>query len=94
LLTKGVAEMTGEISRKEFLRKTAFGALSLMLVGKLGVATASAATVTDNLGKGGTHIGNTAPASTSMLWVDTGNEGVTKYYNGSKWTPIRSTWDA
>ncbi len=41
---------------------------------------------------GGTHVGNTAPTNPKMLWIDTGNNNVAKYYNGTAWVPIPSTW--
>ena len=41
---------------------------------------------------GGSHVGSSAPPDTNILWIDTGNGGIVKYYNGSSWTPIASTW--
>lgn len=41
---------------------------------------------------GGIHIGTSAPSSTSKLWIDTGNGGIAKYYNGSAWTTVKATW--
>ena len=41
---------------------------------------------------GGSYVGSSAPSDTNILWIDTGNGGVMKYYNGSSWTPIASTW--
>ena len=41
---------------------------------------------------GGHVVSSTAPSNTNLLWVDTGNGGILKYYNGSAWTPIASTW--
>lgn len=40
--------------------------------------------------KSSIFVGDTAPAKTGGLWVDTGNYGITKYYNGSSWVPINS----
>lgn len=85
--------MANMISRRDFLKKSAVGVLSLALVGKLGLDTVHAATVTDNLNSAGIHRGTSAPADTNMGWIDTGNSGVMKYWDGTKWTPIRSTWD-
>lgn len=34
----------------------------------------------------------TAPSNTKLLWIDTGNGGIMKYYNGSAWVAIASTW--
>ena len=36
--------------------------------------------------------GTTAPTDTSILWIDTGNGGILKYYNGSAWTPVVGVW--
>ena len=41
---------------------------------------------------GGSYKGTSAPSDTNILWIDTGNGGIVKYYNGSAWTPITSTW--
>lgn len=41
---------------------------------------------------GGSYKGTSAPSDTNILWIDTGNGGIVKYYNGSAWTPIASTW--
>ena len=40
----------------------------------------------------GCHVGNTAPSNTKILWVDTGNGGIVKYYNGSSWVVTKSVW--
>ena len=40
----------------------------------------------------GNYIGTSAPRDTSLLWIDTGNGGIIKYYNGSSWVPTASTW--
>ena len=34
----------------------------------------------------------TAPADTSLLWVDSANGNVMKYYNGTAWAPVPATW--
>ena len=39
-------------------------------------------------------ISDTAPSNTSIFWVDTGNSGILKYYNGTEWTPIVAAWYA
>jgi hypothetical protein len=36
--------------------------------------------------------GETAPENTSILWIDTANESVIKYYNGTEWVPTHSMW--
>lgn len=84
---------TNAMSRKDFLKKTAVGAVSLALLGKFGFNTAEAAYVTDNLDGSGAHTGPEAPPNKKMLWIDTANAGVMKYFDGTTWTPIRSTWD-
>lgn len=38
------------------------------------------------------HVGSTAPSNTKLLWVDTGNGGVLKYYNGSSWIATKAVW--
>ena len=39
---------------------------------------------------GGYHYGASAPANTKLLWIDT--SGVARFYNGSAWVPLASTW--
>ena len=36
--------------------------------------------------------GTSAPSNTSLLWIDTGNGSILKYYNGSSWTPVVGVW--
>lgn len=43
-------------------------------------------------GVGGSYVGSSAPSNTEILWIDTGNGGVLKYYNGTKWTPSKAVW--
>lgn len=44
--------------------------------------------------RGGTSVGTSAPADTSMLWVDTGNGAVLKYYDatGKAWKAVGTAW--
>lgn len=42
-------------------------------------------------GSSGTVVQSAAPSDTTKLWCDS-KSGITYYYNGSKWTPITSTW--
>ncbi len=76
-------DMQATISRKDFLKKTALGALGLMLLSKAQIANAAGtATVVDNLGDAEkVYSGNTAPANTGSLWVDTSTNGMPRYYN-------------
>lgn len=41
---------------------------------------------------GGLYVGPIEPPFTSVLWIDTSIGGVAKYYNGTKWVPIKSVW--
>ena len=36
--------------------------------------------------------GTTAPTNTHIFWIDTGNGGIMKRYNGSAWVTIPSVW--
>lgn len=95
-----------QISRKEFLKKTAIGAATLTILGRSGLAEdllsaraqaagntgeAGGMTFSDNL-KSGVVISANPPASTRNLWIDTGNGGITKYYDGAAWVPTRAVW--
>ncbi|MCM1531963.1 MAG: hypothetical protein NC114_06785 [Ruminococcus flavefaciens] len=35
---------------------------------------------------------NTAPANTEILWIDSGNSDIVKYYNGTSWVAIKTAW--
>lgn len=38
------------------------------------------------------HAGTTAPSNTKLLWVDTGNSNILKYYNGTSWVSVKTAW--
>lgn len=40
----------------------------------------------------GFEFGTTAPTNTNLLWIDTTNGSILKYYNGTEWTAISSTF--
>ena len=40
----------------------------------------------------GFEFGTTAPTNTNLLWIDTTRGSVLKYYNGTGWTAISSTF--
>lgn len=48
--------------------------------------------VTIETGSGGSYIGSTAPSNVEILWIDTTNGGVMKYYDGSAWVAVKSVW--
>lgn len=35
---------------------------------------------------------STAPSNTEVLWIDTANDNIMKFYDGFKWTTITATW--
>jgi len=35
---------------------------------------------------------SSAPTDTSLLWVDSSDGNIMKFYNGSSWTPVPATW--
>lgn len=44
-------------------------------------------------GGGGIIVSDTEPTGdSSMLWIDTGNGGIPKYWNGSAWTAVKAVW--
>ncbi len=82
------------ISRREFLKKMALGALGILALGNVGAIDVKAATVNDNLNsQGGVYVGPVEPADKNKLWIDTLSGGVTKYYDGAGWVLTRSTWN-
>ena len=51
------------------------------------ISTATSAIVTDIY-----KASSTAPSNTKLLWIDTGDSNILKYYNGSAWTPVVVAW--
>ena len=53
-------------------------------------------TEVDNLvnSAGGIVVSATAPSKTNVLWIDTGNGGIAKYYDTSSksWTTVKAVW--
>lgn len=95
---QGIAHKS--MSRKDFLRKGAFGLVGLIFTAKTLVLPTDAMTgamARDNLGAGGggVYVGDTAPSTKSKLWIDTSHagRGVAKYWDGSKWSATASVWD-
>lgn len=45
-------------------------------------------------GAGGVVVSTSAPSKTNVLWIDTGNGGIAKYYDTSSkaWTTVKSVW--
>lgn len=41
---------------------------------------------------GGSYIGPDEPPNTKLLWIDTGNDGILKYHNGTAWIPLKAVW--
>ena len=84
------------MKRSEFLKKIGLGALAVAIFGKeTMVKEADAALVSvsasDNLSPKLVK-GTTAPANTNNFWIDTSLGGVLKYYNGTAWVAVKSTW--
>jgi hypothetical protein len=47
----------------------------------------------ESAGVGGGYVRqSTAPTNTSLLWMDSANSNIMKYYNGTAWTPQPSVW--
>lgn len=80
------------MTRKEFIKHTGLGALSVLLFSSQAIAANAAVPVSDNLATGGTVIGTSAPSNKKLTWIDTANKGTHKYWNGSAWVPVNSTW--
>lgn len=51
------------------------------------ISTATSAIVTDIY-----KASSTTPSNTKLLWIDTGDSNILKYYNGSAWTPVVVAW--
>ena len=41
---------------------------------------------------GGSVVSATAPEDTNVLWVDTANSNLLKFYDGSAWIPVVGAW--
>lgn len=40
----------------------------------------------------GIIVSATAPEDTACLWIDTSDNGIAKYYNGTEWTSVIVAW--
>ena len=38
------------------------------------------------------YVGATAPSDTGILWIDSANSNVLKFYNGSAWVAVGAVW--
>ena len=43
-------------------------------------------------GGGGSYIGTVPPEDKALLWIDTANSGVIKYYDGTSWVVTKAAW--
>lgn len=92
-----IVEDSNAMSRTDFLKKSAIGALAFGVFGKtiLKESTiANAATqisVSDNL-TSSVIISDFAPTSTKVIWIDTSIGGVQKYYKNGAWIPTKAVW--
>lgn len=64
-----------------------FGTLPINC-GGTGAVTPEGIRANLGLAKSGFVIAETAPTATNSLWIDTGNGGILKYYDGTQWTPV------
>ena len=82
-----------KISRLSFLRRMLIGGAVVGVSVKASTKIVDAATVSDNLNQGGVIRSTTKPkASPSYLWLDLSDGGTMKYWDGTDWKPVRSTW--
>lgn len=47
---------------------------------------------TSSLSGQGFVVQDTAPSNTRVLWIDSANSNIIKFFNGSGWVPCGSTW--
>ena len=38
------------------------------------------------------YVGSTAPSDTGILWIDSANSNILKFYNGSAWVAVGAVW--
>lgn len=81
-----------KMTRKDFLKKSLFGVIASVAAISAIPSTVGAVTVTDNLSNNNTWIGSEPPVDKSILWVDTGDGGTVKFWDGTRWKPTRTTW--
>lgn len=49
--------------------------------------------ITEYVGaQGGLAIQTTPPSNHQVLWIDTANGGIAKYWNGASWVIVKATW--
>ena len=90
-----------KMTRGEFLKKTAVGAVAAAIALKFGGGTVNALASsvqvdTDNKesksNNSKQYVGAIPPVNKDITWIDTTAGGVMKYWNGTEWTPVRATW--
>ena len=46
--------------------------------------------LTSEKSSGGTYKGDTAPEDASLLWIDTSDNNILKYYDGDAWVAVKT----
>lgn len=80
------------MSRGEFLKRTAVGAAAAAIAIKFGGAVKAVPAATNDSKSNEQYVGEVPPLDKSITWIDSSVGGVMKYWNGSEWAPVKSTW--
>lgn len=78
----------GSVDTDAFVLKSSVGTPS----GVAGLGTDGKVPASQLPSLGGHVVSASQPTNTNLLWVDTSNGGVLKYYNGSAWVGIAAVY--
>lgn len=91
-MENNLVQENNKMTRGEFLKKTVIGAAAAAVALKFGGGAMEALASTPSETKAEQYVGAVPPADKNITWIDTSVGGVLKFWDGAKWSPVKSTW--
>ena len=78
------------VNTKTIILPTTVGTISLIgdVIGSGTFNGSGSLDIKTTVTNGGHYIGASSPSNTNLLWIDTSNSGILKYYDGTTWVEI------
>ena len=78
------------VNTKTIILPTTVGTISLIgdVIGSGTFNGSGSLDIKTTVTNGGHYIGTSSPSNTNLLWIDTSNSGILKYYDGTTWVEI------
>ena len=78
------------VNTKTIILPTTVGTISLIgdVIGSGTFNGSGSLDIKTTVTNGGHYIGTSPPSNTNLLWIDTSNSGILKYYDGTTWVEI------